>query len=86
MLVGQRIPERTQTLVNATDHRRAVQRGDQPLDLPPVAEAFHIARTAALGSERRSLAERIVAIALDEVGSVAERFTIVDEGREHGAR
>jgi hypothetical protein len=58
----------------------AGERGDHPLDLPPVAEAHDIARVAAALGARRGLEPGIVAEAVDQLGRVGERGAAGDEG------
>ncbi len=61
----------------------ATQRRDQPLDLTPVAEMDDIAAvTRLLGADRR-FEPGVIAVALDEVGSVGQSWTAVDEGAVH---
>jgi len=72
-------------LVDGSANLGAAERGNHPLDLPPVAEAEDIAGVAALLGERGSLEACIVAIAVEHVGSLGERETIGDEKRIHGS-
>ena len=60
------------------------QRCDHALNLPPVAEAQDIAGIAAVLGANRSFEPGIIAISLDEVGSVCERGPSVDERHVHG--
>ena len=65
-------------------HFVASQRHDDPLDLPPVAEAHDIAVVAAaLGADGR-LKPRVFAIAGDQLCGVVERASTMDEGESMG--
>jgi hypothetical protein len=72
--------------VDDADNLVAAQRGDDALDLTPVAEARDIAVVAAPLRPRRRLVAGVVAITRDQIGSVVERRAAVDEGRNHDGR
>ena len=61
------------------------ERSDDPLYLPPVAKTRHVAIVAAALSTCRGLEPGVVAVALDQVGSVRQRDAAMDEGALHGA-
>lgn len=70
-------------LVNGTERFVAAERRYDALDLPPMAEARDVAVVAAaLGADRR-LEACVIAETLDQIGSVGERETAVDEGTVH---
>lgn len=59
------------------------QRRDDPLDLPPVAEARDIAIVAAPLGARGGLETCSVAVSLHQLGSILKREPSVNEGRVH---
>ena len=59
------------------------QGDDDPFDLPPVAEAQHIALVAAVLGARRRLEPSVVAIGLDQQRRIGERQAAGDEGHVH---
>jgi hypothetical protein len=73
-------------LVDGAAHLVAAERGDHPLDLPPVAKAHDIAIIAAALGACGRLEPGVVAIAVDELGGVGERMPAMDEGAVHGSR
>src|SRR5438045_4101612 len=72
-------------LVDGAENLVAAERGDDPLDLPPVTEMRDIAEIAAPLRTHRGFDAGVVAEAVDELGSIGERETIMDEGHVHRA-
>jgi hypothetical protein len=72
-------------LVDRPAHFIGAEHSDDPLDLPPVAEARDIAVVAAALGARRGLEARIVAEPVDEVRCIVQRHAAMDEGSVHGA-
>ena len=72
-------------LVDGAGDFVVAERGDHPLDLPPVTEARNIAVVAATLGAHRRLEAGIVAITLDEVGGVGQRDASMDERAIHAA-
>lgn len=72
-------------LVNASAHFCAAQGDDDPLDLPPVAEANDIAVITASLGPNRGLETGVIAEALDQLGGIGERRPSGYEGRVHAA-
>ena len=61
----------------------AIERGDDPLDLPPMAESQNITGIAAARGAHRRLQPRLIPIALDQLGCVGQRAAVGDEGGVH---
>ena len=72
-------------LVNGSAHFVATERHDDPLDLPPMAEADDIARIPAFFRSNRRLEPGIVSEAVDKIGRVGERAAAGDERGVHAA-
>src|SRR4029078_11984348 len=77
---------RAKDLVNGVGDFVAAQGRDHALDLAPVAEAGDIAVVAAAFGAHRRLEARIVTIALDQLGGVAQGATPMDERTIHAAK
>src|SRR5437763_12894436 len=76
---------RRRDLVDRAGDFVAAQRRDDPLDLPPVAEARDIAViAAALGADRR-LEPGVIAVTFDQLGRVGQCNPATDEGTLHAA-
>lgn len=72
-------------LVDCPEDVLTAERSDDPLNLPPVTKTRDVAVVAAAFSTYRGLESGIVAVALDQVGSVGQRDAAMDEGAIHGA-
>lgn len=69
--------------MNRPNHCVAAQRGDDALDLTPVAETHDIAGiAAALGADCR-LKPRVIAKTIEQVGGIGQSVTRMNEGRVH---
>src|SRR5689334_20782786 len=66
-------------LVNRADDLVAAQGRYDALDLPPMAESSHIPVISAPLGPGRGLEGSIVSVSLDEVRSIGERHTAVNE-------
>jgi hypothetical protein len=72
-------------LVNQPANLVAAERGDDPLDLTPVAEAGDIALVAAALRASSSFVSGIVTEAVHQLRRIGESQTSVDEHSLHGA-
>src|SRR3982751_6494015 len=70
-------------LVDAAADLVAAERGDHPLDLPPMTKAGDIAVVAAALGPRRRLETGVVAEAFDQLRGISKRNPTVNEGTVH---
>src|SRR5687768_14566910 len=61
------------------------KRNDDPLDLPPMAEAHHIVLVTGILGPRRSLEPGIVAIGFQKQCGICQSSAVADERRVHVA-
>ena len=61
----------------------AIEGGDYPLDLPPVAEGQHIAGVAAVAGAGRGDQHRLAPEIVDELRCVGQRQAAMDVGEVH---